>query len=348
MKKLVLLLGLLSAFGCGTNQKARELPKNPLPIDSVQVQLKSFSRMISGVGQLQAMQQTPLLAQFNGYVELVRPEKLFYRQGETIFRLVGPTIEYQRDLYQENLRAAKAETDFYQNRLKRKKEMFEKGFVSPEQWDELEKNYKVAAANQQKADSTLAFFLAMTNFAAPFDGYLTDLQIPENTYLRSGSSIATFWDASKLKLILQWYDHEFTPEPGSQIDLVLNDSTKLVGKVIFVDTTIDPQSGSREIWVEISSLPGGYLPGMWVSYAVLTSAREAPAIPESALLFEDQRYWVMVTQNGKYRAQAVTIGPGSQGWVAIQSGLKPGEWVITTGAYELYYASSRIKYHVTD
>ena len=346
IKKMFGLILLVIILACTQKHQNNQQAKNPLPIDSVHVQLKIFTHYVTGIGQLQAIEQTELIAQFAGQFRLANQGKQCFQKGEIIFRLTGSSIDYQKRLYQQEARSARTEKEFYQNKMKRKQELFKNHFVSPEQWNELEKNYQLSLLRKEKADSSLAFFRAMTNFRAPFAGTLSEIQVPQNSYLKTGATIGQFLNPNKIKLVLPWYDKNYLPEPGTTFKLVLDDSVRRTGNVIFVDHTVDAQSGGQEIWLQLSRLPENYLPGQWVACSIELANEQKIAIPQSALLAENHRYWVIITDSGKCRVHQVSVGNKGDGWVEIQSGLKPGEWVISQGAYELYYENAEIKYKI--
>jgi membrane fusion protein (multidrug efflux system) len=297
---------------------------------------------------LQAVQQTDLRALNNGNFELLHPSNNYYRTGEPIFRLTGQSVKYQQSLLKNAAKAADMEKTYSESLLNRRKELFNKKFVSPEQWSDLEKNASIARINQQKADSTLGYFLDQIFFKAPFSGRVADVQYQQGAYLQSNCFIGRFYNPDRIKLITDYYDDGNIFQSNMILSILLNDSAQVSAKVLFEEAAVDPQTGGREIWLELSSLPPSFLPGQWIHYKAYGPSRNALAAPAAAILLHNNKYWVMTIRNQKTAPQRVTIGMTQNGWVEIKSGLKEGEWIITQGVYELFYESLKIKYHAQD
>ncbi len=77
-------------------------------------------------------------------------------------------------------------------------------------------------------------------------------------------------------------------------------------------------------------------------------ARPWPAVPTEALVMDGGRWWVLVRDGEATRRQAVEIGPPMDGWTLIRRGLRPGEQVVTTGAYLLFHLDFSKRYQPPD
>ncbi|MEJ2637807.1 MAG: efflux RND transporter periplasmic adaptor subunit [Calditrichia bacterium] len=344
---LIFLL-ILSGFACSSKKGQEKQAGNPLPIDSAQVQTREFSEEYSGLGQLQPVQETGLIALFEGNFELMHPSRKFYKAGELIYRLTGDAVDYQKTIYEEAVNTAKTEREYAESILNRKKELYSKHFVSPEQWAELEKNVRVAQIREQKADSAISYFLNQTNFRAPFPGYLTDVQLQQGAYLEANRFIGRFQNPDRIKIVGLLYESGSFLQSGRNLSLFLNDTARISAAVLYLESAIDPQTGGREVWFELPRLPANFLPGQWIRYRASDPSRTSPAIPSDALLMENHQYWVMVLTDHSPAARQIEIGVRQQGQVEVKSGLQSGEWVVTRGAYELFYTMSKIKYQAED
>jgi RND family efflux transporter MFP subunit len=347
MKIFLIFLLILSGQSC-SSKKENKQAANPFPIDSIQVQFKEFNESYAGLGQLQAMQQTDLIVQFDGNFQLAHPSRKYYKKGETIFRLTGQAVEYQKSVYEDVVNSTKAEREYAESLLIRKKELYNQHFVSPEEWSEMEKNARLAQISQQKADSALTYFLHQTDFKAPFPGYLVDIQPQQGAYLRANSFIGRFLNPEKIKLVGIWFQTGPQLQTGMSLPLVFNDSALVSSKISYLESAIDPETGGREIWFELLAPVPDYFSGQWVQYRLTTSPHKMLAVPSDALLMENHEYWVMILLRHIPTTQRVSIGTTKNGWVEIKSGLNEGEWVVTQGAYELFYKKSKIKYKAED
>ncbi len=348
MKLLLTILLIFAVFACSPKKDDTAGASNPLSMDSVRVQVRAFSESYSGIGQLQPVLQVDMVALFEGNFELAEPSKKYYQKGDIIYHLTGKGVEYQKSVYEEARNSAAIEMEYAESILNRKKELYRNHFVSPEQWAELKKNARLAEVHLQKADSAFSFYLNQIDFRAPFPGYVTDIGPEQGAYLQANSFVGRFMNSSQLKLVSVLYQGGFLPQGPGGLSLMLQDTVKVASKLLYAEPSIDPQTGGREAWFEIAAVPGGLLPGQWIHYKLDGPPHYSPAIPEDALLMHDNKYWVMTI--GKHRpvSKNVKIGGTSNGWVEIKGGLKSGEWVITRGAYELFYQESGTKFKAED
>ena len=74
---------------------------------------------------------------------------------------------------------------------------------------------------------------------------------------------------------------------------------------------------------------------MFASFGLVTSpATKAIVIPEDAVVFEgDQaRVWVADPAHKTLELRQVQAGAVTDGAVEVRSGLRPGEWIVTSGS----------------
>ena len=109
------------------------------------------------------------------------------------------------------------------------------------------------------------------------------------------------------------------------------------GKITYLSDTIDPSSRTLKVRIEVDNSKGRLKPEMFASFRILTEETEKTlAIPESAVQRDGARTIVFVAHEGKgFEKRAVELGHEGQGYYQVISGLKPGEKVVTKGAFVL-------------
>ena len=105
------------------------------------------------------------------------------------------------------------------------------------------------------------------------------------------------------------------------------------GKVDLVSPVIDPKSHAVKVRAQIPN-PGGQLKdGMFVEAAVQVGhGRSAPVAPLAAVQHTEKGDCVFVEQNGKYVCRWVRVGAQQGNYCVLESGVKPGDKVVTQGA----------------
>ena len=105
---------------------------------------------------------------------------------------------------------------------------------------------------------------------------------------------------------------------------------------------IDPKTRALPLQIEVANPNGQLLVGQ-TGTAILYTGRtqRLPVVPQEAVLMEAGRPYVFVQVAGEsFVRRFVDIASRDGGVVGLRSGLKPGERVVTRGAYEVQLASA--------
>lgn len=105
---------------------------------------------------------------------------------------------------------------------------------------------------------------------------------------------------------------------------------------------IDSTARALMLRIEIEN-PGGRLLVGQTGTAVLYTRQQTDmaAIPRTAILTESGRPIVFVQVEGeRFEKRRIETGPRDGDWVGLRSGVKPGERVVSRGAYEVLLASA--------
>lgn len=113
------------------------------------------------------------------------------------------------------------------------------------------------------------------------------------------------------------------------------------GRLASVGQVLEPQSRTLPITFELDNRPFGFPIGQAVSLHLLMEANSArPVVPAAAVVDDGGRPIVFVQRAGEtFERRAVTLGARTGDVMQIADGVKPGERVVTKGAYLLRLAS---------
>ena len=112
----------------------------------------------------------------------------------------------------------------------------------------------------------------------------------------------------------------------------------IVGKVTQVSPALDPGGTTVEVWVQAANADGALKPGSSVRVEMISrTVPNALVIPAAAVLTSGSGATsvIVVDADNKPHKESVTIGVRDAGNVQITDGLKSGQRVVTTGAFEL-------------
>ena len=145
------------------------------------------------------------------------------------------------------------------------------------------------------------------------------------------------------------------PNHAFDVEIRLSDGTTLsrTGRITFVDTRVNPSTGTYEMRAEVPNGDLALKPGQFVRVALKgAQRRNALAVPQVALLEGPQGKFVYVLgkdKDGRDVAQPrpVTVGAwaerdGANMWL-IESGLAAGDHVIVDGTARIMMPNSPVK-----
>lgn len=175
---------------------------------------------------------------------------------------------------------------------------------------------------------------------SPIDGWVTDRPFYAGEMATAGTPLLTVMDTSSVVAR--------APVPESQASqLKVGDLASLSvpglpdpvpGTVTVVSPALDPSSTTVQIWIAANNPDGRLKPGTSVRAAITArTVQDATVVPASALVTaEDGGQSVMVVgSDHKAHTRTVETGITQDNRVQITRGLKPGEVVVTTGAFGL-------------
>jgi cobalt-zinc-cadmium efflux system membrane fusion protein len=112
------------------------------------------------------------------------------------------------------------------------------------------------------------------------------------------------------------------------------------GRVILISSVVDPDTRSVKVRTEVPNSDGRLKPDMFADVQIITDLhRTVVSIPESAVLDDDRKKVVFVSEDSGYKKQVVIEGIQANGRVEIIEGLKAGDKLVVKGNYLLLQQS---------
>lgn len=113
------------------------------------------------------------------------------------------------------------------------------------------------------------------------------------------------------------------------------------GKLVSFGSVVDEKSRTVPVIFEVANPQERLRIGMFADVLIKTGKEEnVLVVPESALIEEEGRYSVYVHVEGEaFVKRDVEFGGKDRGYVAIVKGIREGERVVSTGAYQVRLAS---------
>jgi membrane fusion protein, heavy metal efflux system len=178
---------------------------------------------------------------------------------------------------------------------------------------------------------------------APIAGVVTDISVTPGDYRAAVSSAADVTTPlmSIADLSTVWVSSD-VPEPfmrlihiGEEVEItfVAYPGERFTGRVARVGTTLDPQTRTLKVQVDLPNPGRRFVPEMFGTMRHAGPPRQFPVVPAAAIVQEYGRSHVFVERGpGQFERRVVTTGVRAGDLVAITSGLDGNSRVVVDGA----------------
>lgn len=195
-------------------------------------------------------------------------------------------------------------------------------------------------ATAKAHEAAAAAQVSYSEIRSPISGVVTDRPVYPGELATPSAPLMTIMDLSQVVARAHLpVEQAAQLHVGDKATLsALDGGDTLNGAVTVVSPATDPGSTTVEVWVQAPNPGEKFRPGASVNLAIL--ARTIPSavtIPSSALLTDTSGATTVMLAgtDGKAHQQNVTVGVREPDVVQITQGLKPGQKVVTVGAYGL-------------
>lgn len=234
------------------------------------------------------------------------------------------------------------------NRFERAQRLLKEGAIAKREYENLQRQYlllKSGFPGAAKGERQGRYFIV----TAPIDGMIKDVAVVLGQYIKPGQKILSIVDSAKVWLKINLFERDYyrlgTPS-GSTLHIpALDTPVHLTGeqmKLLSKSDLLNSRTKTIPLLFEIEN-PTKTLKIGHVLQVQLYTDIEKPAIcvPVQAVYDDEGQKAVFVQIEGEsFEKRTITTGASYSGWVEIESGLKPGERVVTQGAYLVKLAST--------
>jgi membrane fusion protein, multidrug efflux system len=237
---------------------------------------------------------------------------------------------------------------------RRAKELLAKGLNSQQAGNDADTASQVAAATENYDRAVLAadqVTLSLTEIRAPFDGKLGTILLSPGAFVAPGTSVATIMqlDPVYAEFALPDRDAELIHKSFADRTLTVDVSAQstaqsqtVKGPIVFVDTSIDSNSGTFKMRAEIPNADMTFLSGQAINVDVTAGAIEnLILVPNQAVTPTASGNAVyIVKQDNTIEVRPVEIALRGDQMAGIAKGLSAGEQVVIEGQINLVNGSA--------
>ncbi len=252
----------------------------------------------------------------------------------------------QLDTRQEHaqLAAVEAARDLARLNFERMRGLVDEGAISRADYDR-------AAAEQKQTEARVGEIratIARKTIRAPFSGILGIRQANLGQYLAGGDPIVALQSLHPIYVNFGVPQQEAGQVRSGRTVRVTTDDlagVEFTGRVTAIDSIVDEATRNVQVQATLAN-PGGKLrPGMFVQTAVILGAsRSVVTLPASAISYAPYGDSVFVVTDLKdpndrpyrgVRQQFVKLGGARGDQIAVVSGVKAGDEIVTSGVFKL-------------
>ena len=351
VKRMLLMLAVTALFVAGLGfvkfkqiqtaiGQAAAFQPPPEAVTTITAAREPWPSSLGVIGTVAAVQGVTVSADLPGTVEKIEfGSGQAAQAGQVLARL---------DTRQEQaqLAAAEAQRDLARLTYDRLKGLLDQRVVSRAEFDQAVAAYQGAEARAGEIRAAIA----RKTIRAPFGGILGLRQINLGQYLAGGDAVVTLQSLDPIYVnfgVPQQTAGEVRVGRSVRVQM---DSDGAAGpirdaRVTAIDSVVDVATRNIQLQATLANADGRLRPGMFVHVDVgLGTSQEVIPVPASAISYAPYGDSVFVVSELKdpagrayrgVRQQVVTLGPARGDQVAVTSGLKPGDEVVTSGVFKL-------------
>ena len=265
------------------------------------------------------------------------------KEGQVLF-VIDPE-KYQATYESSKASIAQAEANLKnaKNEMERVKKLFAQKALS-------QKDYDSALATYESADATLKSAVASTksakldlgytNVTAPFSGVVGENLVDVGAYVAAGSSELvrlTKIDPIDVRFYISDIDElnrakNIDQNSWEQINkeaILTVDGQNFEGKVKFIDSTVDVNSGGVLAKAEFENKDGKLLPGVFARISMNGFVqKDSFAIPQVAILQDTVSPYVYLVKDGKVVKKSIKIIYQTVTEAYVKEGIEEGDVII--------------------
>ena len=315
----------------------------PQTVSTMKAVEDEWQQQINAVGSLRAMSGADLSPQVAGTVSAIHFKSgTDVKAGTLLVELMAADDIAKLKSLQANAALAKIT---YERDLRQLKAQA----VSQQSVDVDEQNLKsdLAQVAQQQAAVNYKFI------RAPFDGHLGIRQVDVGQYLSPGTTIVTLQALDPIFVdftLPQQALDEIKVGQTVNVQVDTFPGQNFSGQIMAINPKIDTDTRNVQVRATLKNPDHRLLPGMFTTVTITTGApKRYITLPQTAIAFNPYGNTVYLVEDKGKNAQGqpeifarqtfVTTGPTRGDQIAVLSGVKVGDTVVTAGQIKLHNGS---------
>jgi len=310
----------------------------PEAVTTIVAAEEQWPSTLTAIGTIAAVRGVTVSADLPGVVDRIAFESSQGVRGGDVLAVLDTRQE------RAQLAAAEAQRDLARINFERMQGLLNERVVSQAEFDR-------AQADERQTDARVGEIRAAIErktIKAPFAGVLGIRKVNLGQYLSGGDALVTLQSLNPIYVNFGVPQQALAQlKAGRKVRVTVEDlgGPEFAGPITAIDSVVDESTRNVQAQATLANPAGTLRPGMFVQTAVgVGSAAAVVSLPASAIQhapFGDSVFVVGDLKDPKghtyrgVRQQFVKLGGSRGDQIAITSGLKPGDEVVTSGVFKL-------------
>jgi membrane fusion protein (multidrug efflux system) len=349
LKRMIIMLTVTFAIVAGLgfvkvkqvqNMIAQGAAYQPPPeaVTTIVAAKEQWPSTLTAIGSVAAVRGVTVSADLPGVVD-----RIAFESGEAVHE--GDVLAIL-DTRQERaqLAAAEAQRDLSRVNYDRIQGLLDERVVSRAEFDQATATERQARARVGEISAAIE----RKTIRAPFSGVLGLRHVNLGQYLSAGDALVTLQSLNPIYVNFGVPQQSMAEvRAGRVVRIAAGDGAgaQLEGRITAIDSVVDESTRNMQTQATVPNTRGTLRPGMFVQTEVVVGAStEVITLPGSAISYAPYGNSVFVVSDLKdqkgnayrgVRQQFVKLGPARGDQIAVVSGVKAGEEVVTSGVFKL-------------
>ena len=304
---------------------------------------RSMSRTIRAVGTIEASERGlyTVSPKFEGWITTlyVNTTGATVKRGQPLLAVYSPDLVTAQEEYRVAVQTLQAMHDASPETRANMQSLVDGGLQRLRNWDIADADLAELRAGKDARRSLL--------LRSPTDGVVIEKAARAGMRFMPGEPLFQIADLSSVWIVANVFEQDLGLVHSGQtatVSLAAYPGREFTGKVTFVYPTVQPETRTARIRIELANEGGLLKPDLYGTVEIAAGDTVATvSIPESAVLDSGTRRVVLLELGrGAFEPREVELGVRGDGYVEVVKGLIGGERVVVDGNF-LIDAESNLK-----
>ncbi len=310
----------------------------PEAVTTIVAAQEQWPSTLNVIGTIAAVRGVTVSADLAGIVD-----QILFQSGDAV-REGQVLVVLDTRQEQAQMAAAEAQRVLARLNFKRMQNLLDEKVISKAEFDAADATSRETEARVNEIRAAIE----RKTIRAPFTGVLGIRQVNKGQYLAGGDPVVPLQSLNPIYVNFGVPQQTIAQvHAGSSVRVTTENLANLAfnGRVTALDSVVDETTRNIQVQATLANADGKLRPGMFVQAEMaLGASQDVIAIPGSAISYAPYGNSVFVVSDMKndkgqpyrgVRQQIVTLGPARGDQIAVLSGLKAGDEIVTSGLFKL-------------